>query len=48
MRIPVAAALVVAMHTASPNGAVFTTSLPAPWAIELTPSDMPPEPSHAS
>ena len=27
------------------NGAVFTTSLPAPWAIKLTRSDEPTEPS---
>lgn len=30
------------------NGAVFGTSLPAPWAIELTPGDNQPEPTRAS
>lgn len=29
------------------NGAVFTTSLPAPWAIELTPGSEAPKPSAA-
>jgi len=30
------------------NGAVFTTYLPSPWLIELTPGGVPPEPSHTA
>lgn len=30
------------------NGVVFTTSLPAPWAIELTPGNEAPRPSPTS